>query len=37
MLKEPNKVEFTNTMEKEVPSLFDEQIWYMVPMEEMTR
>ena len=37
MLKEPDKLEFAKAMEKEVSSLFDEQIWKMVPREEMTR
>ena len=36
MLKEPDRDMFMKAMEKEVASLFKEEIWKMVPKSEMT-
>ena len=37
MLKQPDRMEFLKAMKEEVQSLFDEQIWKLVPRDEMTQ
>ena len=37
MLAQPDKMEFVKAMKQEVQSLFDEQIWKLVPRQEMTQ
>lgn len=35
MLQELGKVEFLKAMKSELPSLFDEKMWELVPQDEM--
>ena len=37
ILQQPDKLDFAKAMDKEVSSLFDKQIWKMVPNQETSR